>query len=231
MRKIFNTLILFILLLGVFVVYWANDEQMCLNPNISTSSWSNWSIISFPQETVSISWNLYYSGYYVNKDNDSTIIWNYLKWYYYDDIYWFFKLDWDDTWNDNVKIIASTTKCQDWYWYKFSWFAAWIDTWNWRDIWFIDFDYSNDIYVYYCENDKKLHWYAYSDDLWFQNFEWISLEVLNNQGVLILEKTDDTFFTNNFTDILSTSINNSDSLQWDIYDKENWKESIFYIIK
>jgi len=44
----------------------------------------------------------------------------------------------------------------------------------------MDFDYNSSIYVYYCESDKKLHGFAYSKALGFQNFEGIGFEIIPN---------------------------------------------------
>ena len=104
----------------------------------STQNGSNNSVIHFSTWTYN-SWTYYTK--YANKDNDSIIIWDYLKWYYYDTELWFFLLDWDIVNVDNnIYFSAFTSKCNTWNWYKLSWYARWRNTWlinnlsNFREI-------------------------------------------------------------------------------------------------
>ena len=254
MKKIILTYVFFLLSIGYSFIYANSGIVQSLNDivnNISSKWWSNWSVVSFP--TSSSIWSFW--GYYVNNNpNFDTIQWNYLSWYYYDSTYGFFKLNWDTNTANNVQVVnssASADKCNWTTSYKFSWYAKWADLNgnSTADAWYIDFDYAehhsnpaySDIYVYYCSDDKKLHWYAYSSDLWFQNFEWLSVDIFTQWNVsTLLIKKDDPFFVNNFTDILndtywSSSWNSvwnwNSNIQWDIITKETWKEMIFYITK
>lgn len=52
---------------------------------------------------------------YVNKDSDQTMFGNYLKGHYYDTQLGFFKLDWSTNPANNVRFVASTTKCSSGY--------------------------------------------------------------------------------------------------------------------
>ena len=204
---------------------WGLKKQL---PNsVATSPWSNNSIQEFTP-----SWTEWtsYATFYVNKDNNSSIIWNFLSWYYYDSVYWFFRLDWDSPWSTkNVRIVDSTDKCP-WYWYKLWWYA-YSD-----NFWFVDFSYDENIFVYYCI-DKTipewwyLDWYAYLENVWFQNFKWIKFsikpEVTSDSDVV----NDDNFVNDN-TEITKPDFeNDSDVINWNIQYLNDRKWSIFYIIK
>jgi hypothetical protein len=56
---------------------------------------------------------------YMNKNNDSDTIGNYLRGYYYDTQFGFFRLDWNmqDT-TQNVRVVSSTNACSNGYGYK-----------------------------------------------------------------------------------------------------------------
>jgi len=196
-----------------------------------SSSWvgSNSSIISFITSPSSASTD--YAGYYINKWNNSTIIGNYFEWYYYDSMFWLFKLDWSSDLTQNVRIIWSTTQCPDSYWYKIGWYAYS------EDFGFIDFDYSSAIYVYYCEWDQKLYWYTYNDAIGFQNFDWIGFDVVPNVDTSPV-LTSSGIFVNDSTTIeqiqiytWSTSNVDYNAIWWDLNEFDTTKESIFYIIK
>ena len=168
---------------------------------------------------------------YINKWNNSTIIWNYFEWYYYDSVFWFFKLDWTDNPRERVSVVSATSACVSSYGYKL-WGYAYSE-----DFWFMDFDYNSDVFVYYCEWDKELHGYAYSKTLWFQNFEWIQFEITPNVWTIV-ENTSTWVFVNDTTQIesiqiytWSTSNFDYNSIWWDINEFDTTKESIFYIIK
>ncbi len=107
---------------------------------------------------------------YVNRDDDSATVGNYLRGYYYDTVYGFFRLDWDSADpSNNVRVSDSTDRCGNGYGYRFDGFARGIDAG------FLDFGYDDSTFVYYCESDGLLHGYAYSPDSGFQNFEGISV--------------------------------------------------------
>ncbi len=237
MKKILLLFITF-LIFNFNFLYAADTDVSCINPQYATSSWSNSSQVSFMSTwtLISSTWTLMEDFYwwYVNRDNDSSIIWNYLRGYYYDNVFWFFKLDWDNNQNNNVHFVASTTKCSTWYGYKLAWFARWVQTsqsWEWWYIWFINFAYNNNIFVYYCKDDNKLHWHAYSKDLWFQSFEWISFEIITSELKISVPKNTNSFFVNDYSNIFNESTETFDSIQGDVYNMKQGKESIFYIIK
>lgn len=139
----------------------------------ATSSGSNNSTVWFSTGGLSLDGTASGTTSYINKNNDSDTIGNYLRGYYYDTQLGFFRLDWNltDT-TKNVRIISSTDKCGTGYGYKFGGYAYG------EAGGYIKFDYNNDIFVYYCESDKKLHGYAYSEHTGFQNFEGLSFEVV-----------------------------------------------------
>lgn len=254
MKKLIITFLIFV---TYNTLYGYDSDVMCINTltwsilwQKSTWTWSNSSAISFKDPSV-LTWSWWtslqedFKWYYVNRDNDSTIIGNYLRWYYYDTTYWFFKLDWSNNPNRNVRFVASVNLCGEWYGYKLSWYAKWVQTEHnnwWSYIWFINFEYNTDIFVYYCESDKKLHWYAYSRDLWFQNFEWIWFEIRSELLLtedlpsIINNNNKNSLYVNDFSSInieedLNVPYLSWQYVQWDLFDLQKWKESIFYIIK
>lgn len=199
-----------------------NDFISQYIPTQTTSElWSNNSLISFTSSDAA----------YINKWNNSTIVWNYFKGFYYDNTFGFFRLDWSENPTQNVSIISGTAACVTSYGYKLGWYA-YSEYYG-----FIDFDYSDDVFVYYCEWDKQLRGYWYSATLGFQNFEWIWFEIIPNVSTL----TQDIWtqiFVNDTTNIESIQIytwetSNFDynSIGWDINEFDTTKESIFYIIK
>ena len=221
--------------LTIGVVFAATGIELLISQQSSTNQGSNHSTISF-----STGWITKFT-YYVNDWNNSTIIWNYLKWYYYDSVFWYFRLDWSTDKTKNVRIVWTTSKCWSWVWYKL-WgkakgvYSIWgTDYWS---AWYIDFDYNSSTFVYYCESDKKLHWKWYSRWIWYQDFEWIWFEILVdwNSTTAFTWATD--IFLNDNTDvdmIKSFTWSNSnawiDKLLWERYNFDATKESIFYIIK
>lgn len=200
---------------------WGDVMSQIIPTQTADDPWSNSSLVSFTSSDAR----------YMNKGNNSTIVWNYFEGYYYDDMFWFFKLDWSNNPTQNVSIIGATTACWSSYGYKLWWFAYS------QDFWFIDFDYNNNIFVYYCEWDRLLHWYWYNKNLWFQSFEWIWFEI---RPVVRTESqnTSTWIFVNDTTKIetiqvytWSTSNFDYNSIWWDINEFDTTKESIFYIIK
>lgn len=210
-------LFFFLWVLAVF----ANDIFYDISYQIASHKGSNDSLIRFSH------WD---NTKYVNKLSDSSIIGNYFSGYYYDSVLWFFKLDWSDNINKNVRIIDSTSKCSSWYGYKL-WGFAKSDYYG-----FMDFDYNSDIFVYYCEFDKSLHWYAYTKYNWFQVFDWIGFEILPSNASVNISWTG--IFVNDTTKIwveyIYTWSDSSawyNSFWWDIFNFDDTKDSLFYIIK
>jgi hypothetical protein len=206
--------------LWITIVYAATWKTVYLSHDTANWSWSNDSKIEF---SVVPDWNNF-ATYYTNKEDNSSIIWNYFKGYYYDSAYWYFKLDWSSDKSKNVRIVDSTDKC-NWYWYKLWWYAYS------EDFWFIDFSYDDSHFVYYCVLDKELHWYAYLDKIWFQNFDWIWFEIApqvdSDTGVV---ESDD--FVNDKTEITNPYYENEDDvIWWNVQYIKDTKWSVFYIIK
>lgn len=226
--------------ISLFVVFfWYVHAVDTTSDTFSTQSsswlWSSSSVIStefYPRP----SWS---GAYYINKWNNSSIIWNYFEWYYYDSILWYFQFDWSANQNENVRIIWSTNVCPNSYWYK-----LWGFSYS-PSFWFMNFNYNNSTFVYYCEDEWFLRWYAYNDFLWFQNFEWISFDI-NAQSNVITDLPDENEdFINTWTNIndapvswddgnSSTQTNSNfkpNTIQNDTFQFDVKLESLFYIIK
>ena len=211
-------LLVLVWIASLWSVYAADYLSSTISSQSSSGVWSNNSDISV------IAWEE--PGYW-NDGNNSTIIWNYFRGYYYDSIFWFFELDWSTDPSENVSIIWSTSACGSSYGYKLWWYA-YSEYFG-----FMDFDYSDSIFVYYCEWDKVLHWYSYSKNLWFQNFEGIAFEIVSSVSTLA-ENTSTGIFVNDTTNINIDEFWswNLNSRVWaDLIQLEDDKESIFYIIK
>lgn len=230
-KKIIITLV-FLLWFGVWTIFGVLFTEYEITAQTATWTWSYNSKVIIEDESTG-SW-----AYYVNQRNNSTIIWNSFSGYYYDSVYWYFKLDWSEDINDNVRIVDSTNKCSTWYWYKLDWFALW---W-WA--WFIDFWHNSNTFVYYCLDDNKMYGTAYWKHIWYQDFEWISLEILVDVETLVEHVTEDTIFINDnskiddiilptwkISNLPKTSNASNNQLWWDVFNIDDTKESIFYIIK
>lgn len=190
-------LLIFFLILQIYVTF-AQDKEYILTPTNNTQNnvyFSTWSTIQTK---------------YYNKDNNSDIVWNYLSGSYYSTIYWYF--DFID-----VRFVGSTSKCSSWYGYKLDG-KAYSES-----VWYIDFWYNSNTFVYYCMNDKKLYWKAYMQAIWEQIFDWITFEILWDINSSSYTPSKDTIFVNNTTIIFS----NTPEITW----KKYWQESIFYIWK
>ncbi len=219
--------------LTFWVVFAATGIELLIVQQSATSTWSNNSTVS-----VSTWWEPKWT-YYVNNWNNSTIIWNYLKWYYYDNVFWYFRLDWSPDKKKNVRIVWTTPKCGTWVWYKLWWKAKWVFGWpEYPSAWYINFNHNSSTFVYYCENDKKLHWKWYSRWIWYQDFEWIWFEIVSDwtSSTVFTGATD--IFLNDDTDIdiieVFTGSNSNvwlDKILWEKYNFDATNESIFYIIK
>jgi len=180
-------------------VYAADTTSDTFVSQSSSWLWSNNSVIStefFARPSGS-------GAYYMNRWNNSSVIWNYFEGFYYDSILGYFELDWSNNLNENVRIISSTWICSGSYGYKLWWYAYS------PAYWYMDFDYNDDTFVYYCEEDRFLRWHAYNVFSWFQNFEGIAFDIWADSDVPVQEST-----TNNaFVD--SGTSQNNDSISWD----------------
>ena len=191
---------------------------------------------------------------YVNKGNNSSVVGNYFTGYYYDSILGYFLTDWSSSENQNVRVIGSTNACGNSYGYKL-WGYAYSEYYG-----FVDFDYSDDVFIYYCIGDESLHGYAYNSDLGLQSFEWISFDIVVRSNIIATEPEWSDIFVNDSVDVVdtnnstidawtSTSSSSSSSSsgsfpdplssldEWsiviggDIIEFEAVEESLFYIIK
>ncbi|HBB27556.1 TPA: hypothetical protein DCZ36_03625 [Candidatus Gracilibacteria bacterium] len=207
---------------GIFITFALDVVSTNFSPQGATSSGSNNNQIWFSTGGASSGTTSYW-----NKDNDSDTIGNSLRGYYYDTQFGFFTLDWNTTdTTQNVHIVSSTDKCGTGYGYKFGGYAR-SDTAG-----YIKFDSDVNNFVYYCESDKKLHGWAYSEHLGFQSFEGMSFEVVTlSQNNPSLTSGNDPFFVNNTSLILINLPNNPTDIQGKGLAKKQGQEVIFYIIK
>lgn len=174
---------------------------------------------------------------YVNKWNNSSVIWNSLQGYYHDSVLWYFKVNWSQTASQNVRIVGSTSLCTNSYGYKL-WGYSYSEYYG-----FMDFDYSDEIFVYYCDSSKSLQGYAYNSDLWLQSFEWITFDIEVKPTTIAQLPVNNLIFVNDATKLISPRIpifESSVSNEWWINDVfigadeiefEAIQESLFYIIK
>jgi len=165
MRKNTYTIIALLVLLSSWLYYTiasANSSSVLLDAQASTGLGSNSSQVQIFADTLE----------YHNRGNNSSVIGNYFVWNYYDSIYGNFTLNWSTNTLENVRIVSSTSAC--WtgdYGYQLGWYA-------YSELgWYIDFDYNDSIFVYYCNSDNSLRWYAYSAHIGYQNFAGISFDI------------------------------------------------------
>ena len=160
-RYTIATLIALIVFVSTLSVY-ANSSSIYIDDQGASWLGSNNSQIQIFLESLE----------YHNRGNNSSVVGNYFVWTYYDSIYGNFQMDWSTNSLENVRVIGTTSACGvgD-YGYKL-WGYAYSDIG-----WFIDFDYNNSIFVYYCSSDNSLRGYAYSSHIWFQNFSWITFDI------------------------------------------------------
>lgn len=214
--------------IGVFsvaaIAYALDTVSQDIPTQSTTSGGGNNNVVWF--STGSTSTGTQYYVQYVNRDNDSSTIYNYLRGYYYDTQYGFFKLDWNalDP-SENVHVSDSSDRCPTGYGYRFDGYAQGVDAG------FLDFGYDDDIFVYYCESDNRLHGYAYHPDLGLQSFEGISFSLAaTSTNVASGSVSVDPFFVNN-NSVLLLPDNGSISVQGDVSSSDWGKSAIFYIIK
>lgn len=176
---------------------------------------------------------------YINRWENSSVIGNYFSWYYYDSVLWYFEVGALANQSENARVVWSTSSCLDSYGYKL-WGYGYSESFG-----YIDFDYNDDIFVYYCVWDSQLYGYAYSEFLGFQNFEWITFEILVEAELIPEEPTWTGVFINDSTEILDENLwwwtaweaeaensnFNFDSIQNDLLEFDEKYESLFYIIK
>jgi len=196
--------------------------------------WSNGSVISVDANLE-----------YINKWENSSVVGNYFEGLYYDSIFWYFQTDYLTDQNQNVRIIWSSNACSSGYGYKLGWYA-YSSYYG-----FVDFDFSDDIFVYYCVDDNSLHWYSYSETIGFQNFEDISFPINIGPTATAETPSDTEDFRNDDTKIVNPNIwNTSDNPENDTPEAQSEnsnfspttiqnekadfnveRESLFYIIK
>jgi hypothetical protein len=199
-----------------------------LSPQTATASGSDNSRISVSTGGLSADATASGTTSYVNSNSDATVIGDYLKGYYYDSMLGFFRLDWSANPSNNVRFVASSTKCASGYGYQLGGYAYGA----YGGI--INFGYSSNINVYYCQSDNKLHGYAYSSDTGFQNFEGVGFSLLGGGAVMgagFSTGSSDPFFANNSTILLSETPSSITNIQGEKTSSEIGSEVIFYIVK
>lgn len=221
MKHIFKIQIFLVLVFFCNTFIFASGSGKLLSPQNASELWSNNSLNSFSTGQTD------HSTYYINQWDNSDILGDYFSGFYYNSLYWFFQLNWSSDVTKNVKVISSTDACNSWYGYKLGWFA------KSETVGLIDFDYNNNVFVYYCVDDGLLHGKAYSDVIWSQSFEGLSFDILPEFTSSLLDASHDKIFVNNSTTIFSNlKITNKSTPQ--IAKKEAidyGEESIFYIWK
>jgi len=200
-----------------------------IKTQISTWTWTNSNKIIFSNKKTT---------YYINKDDDNILIWDQLRWYYYDNIYWYFRLDWSQDLARNVYI-------NDWpyniWWcneaYSFTWSAYS------KYMWYIDFYYDSNNFVYYCNDDDKkiIYWTGYTELLWKQIFDWIKInirkkQIINDITEKVITQDDNNYIENTGSIQSNYNWNNNNIWGGDKYEIENstinkleW--NVFWIIK
>ncbi len=222
-KKKFIEFSLIAIWLSIFLYVFANDIMNIIARQSATTLGSNNAQITF-------SYTGWSETYYVEQGGNSTILWNYFKWYYYDSMMGFFQLDWSSNPNKNVSITNSTSKCGTSYGYKL-WGYAYNPYYG-----FIDFDYNFSTFVYYCVGDKKLHGYGYNKYVWFQSFEGIGFELYPSTWALLGTTNSNLFVndTSNINQVNQSSWSNSNysnnGIWGDIFNIDDTKESVIYII-
>ncbi|MCH8519051.1 hypothetical protein LAT59_04805 [Candidatus Gracilibacteria bacterium] len=149
----------------------ANSSSIALEAQVGTGLGSNSSQIQiFPNMLE-----------YHNRGNNSSITGNYFVGSYYDSGYGEFQTNWSTNAIENVRIIGTTSACGAGdYGYRLGGYA-------YSDIGgYIDFNYNDSIFVYYCMSNQQLRGYAYSTHIGFQNFAGISFDI----GYIDLESSE-----------------------------------------
>ena len=227
-RKI---IIFFIIFFGfVSLVYATDIIQDYIKTQTVSSTWTNNNHITVSRIKTT---------YYINVDEDTILTNDQLRWFYYDNIFWYFRLDWSDDLNKNVHISSSSSQV------IWSCSKAWKFAWKAysKYVWFIDFQYNSSHFVYYCEDDNKLYWKAYSKNLGSQVFDWIHIRQVIKTPVQEINDIPD--FSNEDNEIkentIDTTIKNYKDWNiwwWDWYEIEKSDlqtdfpdENTFWIIK
>jgi hypothetical protein len=221
---------IWIIIFSLIWVYWIDTIWDYIKTQTSTWTWTNSNKITFSNKKTT---------YYINKNDDDILTWDKLRWYYYDNIYWYFRLDWSQTESNNVHITSTSSisidSCNKWW--KFSWKAYS------KYMWYIDFNHTwSWTFVYYCEDDKKIYWNTNSTNLWKQNLNWIEINIREKQIIdditQKVETQDDNNYIENTGSIQSTDNNWNDNNigGWDKYeieksDIEELEWNVFWIIK
>lgn len=203
MQKIIYTSLSLLAWIALTLIYFsvhANlSSSLFLPPQTSSWLWSNNSQIQVFSDTLE----------YHNNGNNSSVIGNYFVWTYYDSIYGNFQMNWSANPSQNVRVVWITSACGvgD-FGYKLGGYAySYVG-------WYVDFDYNDSIFVYYCANTQSLRWYTYSKQIWFQNFSGISFDINYKDSAVPEAPTLSTEFVNPNSQITDTPNQNTWQTWW-----------------
>ena len=226
--KISLVIIFFISL--VWITYAIDVIWDYIKTQISTWTWTNSNKITFSKKKTT---------YYINKDDDDILTWDQLRWYYYDNIYWYFRLDWSQDTSKNVYINSWPTNiwsCNEAYSFTWSAYSKYM--------WYMKFYYDSNNFVYYCKDDKTVYWTWYTQNLWKEIFDWIKInikekQVIDNITEKVENQDDNNYIEDNNSIKNNYNWNNNNIWGWDKYKIENTKvgdfnktwENVFWIIK
>jgi hypothetical protein len=223
-------IIIWTIIFSYTIIYASDVIEDYIQTQSANWKWTNNNQITFSRKKTT---------YYINVNNDTNLTNDQLRWFYYDNIFWYFRLDWSDNLDNNVHI-SSTNSESIWSCnkaWKFSWKAYS------KYVGFINFNYNNNKFVYYCEDDNKLYWKAYSPLLWTQIFDWIKIRKTKKKVIDSIDDVPD--FANDTNEIKENTIDPTiknykdyNIWWWDWYKIENAEinefspdESTFWIIK
>lgn len=172
--------IFFILILLTGGVYGVNTIRVIIPETTNDSLWPR----SYDNQELYIqSWALQI----VNRDTDTSLVWDYFSGYYYDSVYGIFHTDYRElSWNNSdiqkvqITNIDVSSNCNDaitHQWYKLEWFSYS------EDFWAMNFNHDANNYVFICvprdENSNLLSylwWNAFSELIGTQYFGGIEFD-------------------------------------------------------
>jgi len=231
LKKSFFSKITIFVFFSFFTVIWVTFAMDVIWDYIKTQTW-----IGIWTNSNKITFSNKKTTYYINKNDDENFVWDQLRWYYYDDTYWYFRLDWDKDLSKNVYINSwpnNINWCNNAYSFTWSAYSKYV--------WYMDFHYDNEKFVYYCDDDKTIYWTWYTENLWEQIFDGIKINMRKKQVIdsieqKIISEDDNKYIEDNNSIKWDNNWNNNNIWGWDKFDIENsdideldW--NVFWIIK